>query len=113
MKQVDASFAQRAFTVKAGDLYQPSVIERARLALLQTGVFSGVSIVPGEKPNNGRVDLVIQVEERPAHAVSVAGTHHALFASGPFEVSRFVLFSSHLGSGGSVYRAERTYPLES
>ena len=38
-------------------------------------------------------------------------THHALFASGPFPVSRFVLFSSQLGSGGSVYHAERTYPL--
>jgi 2'-5' RNA ligase len=38
-------------------------------------------------------------------------THHALFASGPFQVEQFVLFSSHLGSGGSVYRAERTYPL--
>ncbi len=39
-------------------------------------------------------------------------THHALFSSAPFEVSRFVLFSSHLGSGGSVYHAERIYPLE-
>jgi 2'-5' RNA ligase len=38
-------------------------------------------------------------------------THHALFASGPFDVRHFVLFSSHLGSGGSVYHAERTYPL--
>ena len=38
-------------------------------------------------------------------------THHALFASGPFQVEQFVLFSSHLGSGGSVYRAERAYPL--
>ena len=38
-------------------------------------------------------------------------THHALLASGPFPVERFVLFSSQLGSGGSVYHAERTYPL--
>ncbi|HEX3483804.1 MAG TPA: RNA 2',3'-cyclic phosphodiesterase [Micropepsaceae bacterium] len=38
-------------------------------------------------------------------------THNSLFASGPFPVDRFVLFSSHLGSGGSVYHAERTYPL--
>ena len=38
-------------------------------------------------------------------------THHALFASGPFQVDLFVLFSSHLGSGGSVYHAERTYAL--
>ena len=39
-------------------------------------------------------------------------THYALFASGPFRVERFVLFSSHQGSGGSVYHAERFYPLE-
>ena len=38
-------------------------------------------------------------------------THHALFASGPIPVDRFVLFSSHLGSGGSVYHAERMYRL--
>jgi 2'-5' RNA ligase len=38
-------------------------------------------------------------------------THNSLFASGPIPVDRFVLFSSHLGSGGSVYHAERTYPL--
>ncbi|HEY4263999.1 MAG TPA: RNA 2',3'-cyclic phosphodiesterase [Micropepsaceae bacterium] len=38
-------------------------------------------------------------------------TQHALFASGPFPVDRFVLFSSQLGSGGSVYHAERIYKL--
>lgn len=38
-------------------------------------------------------------------------THHALYASGPFKVEQFVLFSSHMGNAGSVYHAERTYPL--
>jgi len=38
-------------------------------------------------------------------------THHALFASGPFAVDDFVLFSSHLSHGGSIYHAERVYPL--
>jgi len=38
-------------------------------------------------------------------------THHALFASGPFPVSDFVLFSSHLSHGGSIYHPERIYPL--
>jgi translocation and assembly module TamA len=75
LKGVSQEFAQRAFTVKSGELYQPSAIERARQALLQTGIFNGATIRPGEMPNNGRVDLVIQVEERPAHAVSVAGTY--------------------------------------
>jgi 2'-5' RNA ligase len=38
-------------------------------------------------------------------------SEYSLFASSPFLVDRFVLFSSHQGSGGSVYHAERTYPL--
>ena len=38
--------------------------------------------------------------------------HQALFASGPFRVEQFALFSSHLGSGGAVYQVEREYPLD-
>ena len=36
---------------------------------------------------------------------------HALFASGAIPIGQFVLYSSQLGSGGSVYRIERTYEL--
>ena len=39
-------------------------------------------------------------------------SHHGLFSSGPFSIDHFVLFSSHQGSGGSVYHAERVYPLK-
>jgi 2'-5' RNA ligase len=38
-------------------------------------------------------------------------TDHALFASGPFEVNGFILYSSLLTSDGSKYRAERAYQL--
>jgi 2'-5' RNA ligase len=38
-------------------------------------------------------------------------THHALYSSEAFPVDRFVLFSSHTGSNGSLYRAERVYAL--
>lgn len=37
---------------------------------------------------------------------------HALFRCHPFEVGHFVLFSSFPGSGGSIYREERSYELE-
>jgi 2'-5' RNA ligase len=37
---------------------------------------------------------------------------HNLFDSGPFTVGGFVLFSSHQTPRGSLYRAERTYPLD-
>jgi 2'-5' RNA ligase len=36
---------------------------------------------------------------------------HALYASGPFEVREFALFSSRLTPNGSIYVAEREYAL--
>jgi RNA 2',3'-cyclic 3'-phosphodiesterase len=37
---------------------------------------------------------------------------HAAFDSGPFAVRTYSLFSSHQSARGSLYRAERTYPLD-
>jgi 2'-5' RNA ligase len=34
---------------------------------------------------------------------------HALYASAPFEVGEFILYSSHLSPNGSLYRAEQAY----
>ena len=39
-------------------------------------------------------------------------THHALYASGEFPVEGFILYSSKTTSDGSIYRAEKAYPLE-
>ena len=36
---------------------------------------------------------------------------HALYASAPFDVADFVLYSSRLSQGGSVYAPECVYPL--
>ena len=52
-----------------------------------------------------------RMRSAPREKVVAFLSHYALFSSGPFPVNRFVLFSSHQGSGGSVYHAERTYPL--
>jgi 2'-5' RNA ligase len=38
-------------------------------------------------------------------------TDHALFASPPFDVEAFILYSSVLTTDGSIYRAERAYRL--
>lgn len=50
---------------------------------------------------------------RNAPRVKVAEfiAHHSLFSSGPILIDRFALYSSLLGSGGSMYRVESTYPL--
>jgi RNA 2',3'-cyclic 3'-phosphodiesterase len=37
---------------------------------------------------------------------------HALYASTPFEVNRFILYSSQMSQNGSLYRPERSYALE-
>ena len=39
-------------------------------------------------------------------------TDHALFASIPFAVNAFILYSSLLTSDGSIYRAEKAYRLK-
>jgi 2'-5' RNA ligase len=38
-------------------------------------------------------------------------TTHALYASAPFDVNTFVLYSSLMTPGGSIYRPERVYAL--
>jgi 2'-5' RNA ligase len=37
---------------------------------------------------------------------------HALYASAPFAVDAFILYSSKLTPNGSIYRAEKSYPLK-
>jgi 2'-5' RNA ligase len=47
----------------------------------------------------------------PAGRVMDYLADHALYASGPFEVREFALFSSRLTPNGSIYVAEREYAL--
>jgi 2'-5' RNA ligase len=53
-----------------------------------------------------------RLRNAPREKVIAFLSHHALYSSGPFPVGQFVLFSSHQGSGGSVYHPERVYPLK-
>jgi 2'-5' RNA ligase len=54
---------------------------------------------------------VARLRNAPRAKVAEFIAHHSLFASGPIPIKEFALYSSQLGSGGSVYRVERTYPL--
>ncbi|HXJ02529.1 MAG TPA: RNA 2',3'-cyclic phosphodiesterase [Micropepsaceae bacterium] len=69
-----------------------------------------IGLPPEDRKFSAHVTLA-RMRAAPREKVVQFLTHHALFASGPFQIERFVLFSSHLGSGGSVYHAERIYPL--
>lgn len=52
-----------------------------------------------------------RLRNAPREKVAEFIANHALFASGPISIDRFALYSSLLGSGGSVYRVETTYAL--
>ncbi len=65
---------------------------------------------PDERKFSPHVTLA-RLKNAPRAKVMEFISHHALFADGSFRVEQFVLFSSQLGSGGSVYHVEREYGL--
>jgi 2'-5' RNA ligase len=48
---------------------------------------------------------------QPGHVMDFL-TDHALYSSRPFAIGAFLLYSSMLTSGGSIYRAEQAYRLK-
>jgi translocation and assembly module TamA len=76
LKDVNESYARDSLTIESGDLYQPSAIEEARLALVSLGVFSGVSVeAVKEAAADGTVPLKFDVKERRKHAVALSGSY--------------------------------------
>ncbi|HUY84187.1 MAG TPA: POTRA domain-containing protein, partial [Steroidobacteraceae bacterium] len=72
LKRVRASYVRRRLSLHRGDPYSPAAIERARLDLLDVGVFSAVSVRVGKSPDAaGGVPVTFEVRERPRHAVSL------------------------------------------
>ena len=76
LKRVNEKFARRVLKVKSGDLFQPSKLEASREALLNTGVFAGLSVRPAERlSDDGRIPITFDVEERARHAVKLEGAY--------------------------------------
>jgi len=69
-----------------------------------------IGLPPEQRKFAAHVTLA-RLKSPPREKVVQFLTHHALFASGPIAVDRFVLFSSHMGSNGSIYHPEREYRL--
>lgn len=65
---------------------------------------------PEERKYTPHVTLA-RLRGTPAERVMDYLADHGLFASAPFEVTEFVLYSSRLTPNGSVYVAERAYGL--
>jgi len=68
--------------------------------------------LPAEERKFSPHVTLARLKSPPRDKVMAFLSYHALFTSTPFPVNRFVLFSSHQGSGGSVYHAERVYELQ-
>lgn len=76
LQDVHESFARRALTIHSGDRYRTSQIETARQTLAGLGVFSGVSVRAADHLSpDGRIPLIFDVQERPHHAVTLAGNY--------------------------------------
>jgi 2'-5' RNA ligase len=69
-----------------------------------------IGLPPESRKFSAHVTLA-RMKGAPQEKIVQFLTHHALFASGPFAAKDFVLFSSHLSHGGSIYHPERVYPL--
>lgn len=66
---------------------------------------------PEERKFTPHVTLA-RLRNAPRERVITFLATHALYASAPFEVNNFILFSSKTTPNGSLYRAERSYALE-
>ena len=76
LKDVHEDFVRRALTIHSGDRYKPSAIETARQTLIALGVFSGISVRAADHLSpDGRIALTFDVQERKAHAVTLAASY--------------------------------------
>ena len=70
LHDVSEAFLRRRLLIRPGDPFRPSEIDKARQDLLAVGVFSSVRVLPAQKLDaDGTLPLVVDVEERKAHAV--------------------------------------------
>jgi translocation and assembly module TamA len=88
LKRVHEKVARSRLLIHSGDLYKPSVIEKARHDLLALNVFAQVSVQTGTQPDDsGGVPVTFKIRERLRHLITVNAA-----------------YSSDLGgSGGSTW----------
>ncbi|HEY4113168.1 MAG TPA: RNA 2',3'-cyclic phosphodiesterase [Rhizomicrobium sp.] len=69
-----------------------------------------IGLPPEERKYTPHVTLA-RLRGTPPGRVMDFLADHALYASGPFDVAEFILYSSQTTPNGSLYVAERNYPL--
>ena len=91
LQRVHESLLRARLTLRTGDPYSPSAIERARHDLLGLGVFGQVSVKIGtEVDGSGGVPITFQIRERLRHAIGLSAA-----------------YSSDLGGSGGVNWTDR------
>ncbi|HVS78276.1 MAG TPA: BamA/TamA family outer membrane protein [Steroidobacteraceae bacterium] len=90
LKHVHESLVQRRLLVRSGEQYDAAAVEKAREDLLNTGVFSTVSVRLGKATADGRVPLTIIVQEAKRYTVGVSAA-----------------YSSDLGGSGGINWSDR------
>ena len=123
-------------TAAIGDALAVVRHQRFQLELHGLGTFAARELWAGISPNDAltalqrRIDAVLQrvglaperraftphvtlarLKAAPRDMVREFLARHGRYASGPFEVGAFVLYSSELTPRGSLYEPQRTYPL--
>ena len=68
--------------------------------------------VPAEERKFAPHVTLARLRGAPRDRVIAFLVTHALYASPPFEVNAFILYSSQMTPNGSFYRPERSYALE-
>ncbi len=101
------------FGGKAPHALWAGVDDRRPVAFLQRKIETALQRagLPAEQRKFVPHVTLARLRGTPAGRVMDYLTDHALFASEPFEVEAFILYSSVLTSDGSIYRAERAYRL--
>jgi RNA 2',3'-cyclic 3'-phosphodiesterase len=90
------------------------VRDREQISFLQRKIETGLQRagLPAEPRKYLPHVTLARLRGSPRGRVMDFLTDHALFASPPFDVEAFILYSSVLTTDGSIYRAERAYRLK-
>jgi translocation and assembly module TamA len=76
LRRVEEALVRQRLSIRSGDPYSPTAIEKARRDLLALGVFTSVSARTAEQPDAaGRVSLTITVQERLRHSLGFNATY--------------------------------------
>ena len=76
LHDVDEDVVRTALAIGPGTPYRPSKIEDARKSVLALGTFSGADVRAAETLDpQGRIPLVLDISERPRHAVSISAAY--------------------------------------